>query len=135
MANSLGYGATLAGAEFPARLDVGMEDGAGGVCEPAFGCAVRDFFEVTGDASEGTACAGGADKAVDAARELGPDFGSRGFDVCETVGGVVELVGPDGVGDACSMRGGLVVVVFGVLEGDYVGGGVGGELLIRRQQE
>lgn len=74
-----------------------MEDGAGRVGEPALCAAVRDFFEVAGDAGEGATSAGGAGEGVELARELGPELGAGCLDVGAPVGGVVELVGPDGV--------------------------------------
>jgi len=44
-----------------------------------------------------------------------------------TVGDVVELVGPDGVGERSSMASGLVVVILGVVEGDGWRGRTRGE--------
>ena len=50
--------------------------------------------------------------------ELGPDLRPSGFDVGEAIGGVVELVGPDGVGGVGGVGFGLVVIVGGVVVGD-----------------
>lgn len=102
-------------------MDVAVEHAAGRVREDALGAAVGDFFEVAGDAGEGAACARGAGEGVDAPGELRPDFGAGGLDVGAAVGGVVELVGPDGVGEGGGVALGLVVVVLGVLEGDCGG--------------
>src|SRR5690606_26176446 len=49
-----------------------------------------------GDARQRSPRAHRADKAVDAAIGLGPDFRPRGFGMGTAIGHIVELVGPDG---------------------------------------
>src|SRR5580700_2321727 len=59
----------------------------------AHGIAAR--FERHRDAGERAAGADGADKAIDLAVGLPPDFRSRGFGMAPAIGDVVELIGPD----------------------------------------
>ena len=73
---------------------VAVERGAHRIGErDAHGVAER--FERDGDAGERAAGADGADKAVDLAVGLPPDFRSGRLDVALAVGDIVELVGPD----------------------------------------
>src|SRR5580704_14772456 len=73
---------------------VAVERGAHRIGErDAHGVAAR--FERDGDAGERAAGADGADKAVDLAVGLLPDFRAGGFDMALAIGDVVELIGPD----------------------------------------
>src|SRR5205807_2035172 len=76
-------------------------------------------LQVLRDPCEGAAGAGGGDEGIDAPVGLLPDLGSRGARVGVAVCGVVELVGPDGVGE----RGGEplrdVLVLVGIAVGNH----------------
>ena len=73
---------------------VAVERGAHRVGERnAHGAVER--FQRHGDAGERAAGADGADKAVDLAVGLPPDFRAGRLDVALAVGDIVELVGPD----------------------------------------
>ena len=49
-----------------------------------------------GNAGQRAARTNGADETVNAAIGLLPDFGARGLRMGAAIGGVVELIGPDG---------------------------------------
>lgn len=77
--------------------DVGVEDAPWGVGEVGFDAVGGDVFEEAGDAGEGASSAGGAGESVDFPAGLVPYLRAGGLDVGASVGGVIELVGPDGV--------------------------------------
>lgn len=99
-----------------AALDVRVQNTAGRISQEDLGLAVALLLQVPGNTAQGTASACGAGESVDLAVQLLPDLGSSGLDMGTAVGGVVELVGPDGVLEALGMAGSLVVVVLGVVE-------------------
>ena len=78
-----------------ARRVIAVERGAGGIGE-ADGDAWIFRAETCGDAGKRAAGTDCADEAIDAALGLFPDFWSCCCDVGVAVGGVIELVGPDG---------------------------------------
>lgn len=91
----------------------------------AVGIGQHDFYvrllllQVAGDAGQGAASAGSAGESVDAAMRVVPDFWAGCCVVCLAVGEIVELLGPDGVGQfLCEAAGDfLVIVVVGVGDG------------------
>jgi hypothetical protein len=118
LSDALGNRPTLALSQLAAALDVRVQDRPRGVGEEALDAAVADVLEVAGYAGKraaGTCC---ASESVDLATGLVPDLRASGLNVRLAVGGVVELVGPDGVVEALGVALGLVVVVLRVVEGD-----------------
>src|SRR6185312_686486 len=75
-------------------------------------------LQVPGDAGEGAAGARGDDEGVQAARGLLPDLRSGRLDMCLPVGGVVELIGPDGARQARSQPLRHFLVLVGIAVGD-----------------
>lgn len=129
MADAFGDAGPAPVAELAAADDVRVQDAAGRVGQVGLHTAVGDRFEVSRDAAEGSRRAGGAGEGVDPAGGLVPDLRAGGFEVGAPVGHVVELVGPDGVGDGGGVAAGLVVVVVRMVVGD------GGDRVDGRAQE
>lgn len=106
-----------------ARLDIAVQNTTGRIGQKDLCLSVRLLLQEPSNSSKGTTSAGGASETIDLTLQLLPDLGSSGLDMGLTVGGVVELVGPDGVVEGFGVAGGLVVVVLGVVEchgGDWV---------------
>lgn len=106
-----------------ARLDITVQNTTGRIGQKDLGLSVRLLLQEPSNSSKSTTSTGGASETIDFTLQLLPDLGSSGLDMGLTVGGVVELVGPDGVVEGLGMAGGLVVVVLGVVEchgGDWV---------------
>lgn len=76
-----------------------MQDRSGGIREPALGATVGYFLKVARDPRERAAGTGCAREPIEAPGELRPQLRPSRLDVRAPVGGVVKLVGPDGVVD------------------------------------
>src|SRR5690606_695548 len=86
--------------------------------QEALDAAAGHVLEVARNSREGTRRPRSAGEGVDLAVRLRPNLGARSLDVGAAVGGVVELVRPDGIVEALGVAAGLVVVVVRVVEGD-----------------
>ncbi len=96
-----------------------MQHAAWRVSKPALHAPFALLLQVARGARQRASGAGSGDEAIElAAVGLLPDLRAGRLDVRLAVGGVVELVGPDGVVEALGVPLGLVVVVLRVVERD-----------------
>lgn len=124
LTDALGYAAAGPLLELSSRGYIGVEDRARWIGKEAFHAAVADILEIASHARQCATCACRAGKCVDFAVGLRPDFRPGCLDMCPSVGGVVELVGPHGAVfgvfllQSFCVSLGLPVVVFRVLPRD-----------------
>lgn len=118
LANTLSDTATGALNQVPATLDIAVQHTARRIGKETLNLSITDSLQVARDTSQSTTGTRSTSESVNLTVRLRPDLRTSRLDMRLAVGGVVELVRPDGVVQGLGVPTSLVVVVLRVVECD-----------------